>query len=310
MSDSKPDLKFNEKAQKVIKEMTRFDWSVALLTVAIGSFGVAGMIPDYDKIENEVANIESTEVHETHDHSHAEHSWSYEGDTGPEYWGEFSDTCSTGKFQSPINLSATDIGSNDSFDINYSSSPLTIVNNGHTIQVEGFDEGNSLTIDGKDYELLQYHFHTPSEYTVDGERFPMEMHLVHTGEDGNLAVIGVMIREGAENSGIAPIWDVMPEEAGSAESFSDIQVNPADLVPDDSKYYKLSGSLTTPPCTEGVKWVVMEKPIEFSKTQIEKFQKAHPHNSRPLQDTNGRGIEEGSFSKSALNSKSNGFKLS
>ncbi len=218
------------------------------------------------------------------DKGHGSVHWGYEGETGPEHWGQLShdfETCSTGHNQSPIDISES-VKTADDIKIHYKKSPLKIINNGHTIQVN-LDKGSYAEIDGKRYNLLQFHFHTPSEHTVNGTAFPMEVHLVHKSSDDNLAVIGVMMREGKKNSFIQTVWDNLPEAEGKDKLVKGVSISADELLPAGRKHYKYSGSLTTPPCTEGVNWNVMVNPIELSGEQVKKFMTFFEMNARPVQ---------------------------
>ena len=227
------------------------------------------------------------------EHGHGAH-WSYEGNTGPAHWGDLSDefkTCKLGKKQSPIDISSTERAPLTPIEFHYKSAPLRIINNGHSIQVN-YEEGSYVKIDGKRYNLLQFHFHAPSEHTVNGKHFDMEAHLVHKSDDGKLAVIGVFMKEGAKNSFIQTLWDNIPHKVGEEKSVEHVKINAQDLLPASKKYYKYSGSLTTPPCTEGVDWNIMVAPIEVSKDQIDKFRTFYKMNARPTQPLHGRVIKE------------------
>lgn len=218
--------------------------------------------------------------------------WGYEGAEGPEHWGELKEdfgTCATGHTQSPINITATAHEDLPDIHLEYKDGPLSIVNNGHTVQVN-VPEGSNMTIDGTVYHLLQFHFHTPSENKIEGKQYPMEMHLVHKTDDGKLGVLAVMIEEGSENPVYDKFWSKMPEHAGEPEELANVTLNPLDLLPEDKHYYHFMGSLTTPPCSEGVNWHVLETPIQLSKEQIEHFQKLFPMNARPVQPANDRAV--------------------
>lgn len=169
----------------------------------------------------------------------------------------------------------------------YKSSPLKIVNNGHTIQVN-IAAGSSATIDGDAYQLLQFHFHTPSEHNARGGSFPMEVHLVHKNAAGQLAVVGVFMKEGEHNDFIQNIWNSMPAHEGTVDV--DTAINAETLLPREHEFFRYAGSLTTPPCSEGVKWSVMNHPIEISAAQIAQFRGVFALNARPVQPLNGRPI--------------------
>lgn len=222
---------------------------------------------------------------------HGSH-WSYGGDTNPTQWGRLGHDfalCETGRDQSPIDIDDAVVSKPSTLAFNYSSTPLEIVNNGHTIQVN-YDEGSSVSIDEDEYELLQFHFHTPSEHTQEGVASAMEMHLVHRNEAGDLAVVGVMLQKGEANPAIDTVWANIPAEEGTNE-VEGIMINAADLLPDSIAYYSYAGSLTTPPCSERVRWNVLKEPIQVSEEQIDAFEAIYQVNARPVQPTNGRMIE-------------------
>lgn len=227
------------------------------------------------------------------DSKHKPH-WAYEGKEGPESWGKLSPefaTCDIGRNQSPINVEET---------IHASIKPLKsiqkfpakdIVNNGHTVQIS-FKEGNMLVLDSAAYQMKQVHFHAPSENTIRGKSFPLEAHFVHADSKGNLSVIGVMYTEGKANAGLAKLWEQMPNDVGEPKPLKN-RVIPSELIPENRGYYRFSGSLTTPPCSEGVRWLLMKNPLTASKEQIEAFKHAvHHNNNRPVQPLNGRVIVE------------------
>jgi carbonic anhydrase len=223
------------------------------------------------------------------------HHWGYHGAEGPEHWGELADAnkaCAIGKNQSPIDL-------NSKHAIKAQLSPLTlaykaggneVLNNGHTIQVS-YAPGSTLTLDGHAFELKQFHFHAPSENQIDGQSYPMEAHLVHADKDGNLAVVALMFAEGAkDNAGLEQFWPQMPAKAEETTALT-AKTDVSKLLPADHDYYRFNGSLTTPPCTEGVVWLVMKQPVTASKAQIEKFTQIMGHpNNRPVQALNARPL--------------------
>lgn len=218
--------------------------------------------------------------------------WTYEGEEGPEHWGEINEDyalCGAGKTQSPINISSA--YSTDIIDISfdYSESALNILNNGHTIQVN-YDAGSSITYNGVTYDLLQFHFHHPSEHTVEGVATPLEVHFVHRDADGNLAVVGVMLAEGeADNAAFAAVFASLPAEKSEVETL-DATISAADMLPQTATYFTYSGSLTTPPCSEGVRWLVMQEPVTLGAAQIEAFSTIFELNARPVQSLNARDI--------------------
>jgi len=229
-------------------------------------------------------------------HYHGEAAWSYQGATGPENWGDLKAEyalCKTGKSQSPIDITGATQANPPALEVKYkanaSTSSLDVENNGHTIKVTD-DAANRIEIDGKPYKLLQFHFHTPSEHQIEAKAAPMEVHLVHQNAKKELAVIGVMINEGKESAALKAIWESMPEEAGEKANVKVKGFDASAFLPENKDLYHYSGSLTTPPCSEQVRWFVMKNPIEFSKGQIDKFKETIGHSIRPVQPLNGRDI--------------------
>ncbi len=232
------------------------------------------------------AHTEDVTVDDAHTEEVAEH-WGYEGEGGPEYWAELGYPDCSGNEQSPIDIPAgTPVHSAD-ISFNYDPSALNIVNNGHSIKVD-YDEGSSIEVENMTYNLLQLHFHSLSENTINGEYSEMEMHLVHQSDTGEYAVIGVMMDGGSENSAYAPIWEYMPAEVGEVEKISNVTVDADDLLPATKTYYHFDGSFTTPPCTEGVNWFLMDTPVELSTEQINAFKLIYANNNRPVQPLNDR----------------------
>jgi carbonic anhydrase len=215
--------------------------------------------------------------------------WEYSGDHGPEHWADLSEEfslCAAGRLQSPFNIEA-DISANlPDLSLDYSSVAMKVINNGHTIQVDQSGAGQ-LSVGGKSFDLLQFHFHSGSEYTIDGEAYPLEIHLVHASGDGELAVVGVMVKEGAANTELARIWANMPASKGENIVVGQT-INVSNLLPVNNRYYRFMGSLTTPPCSEGVNWHMMSEPITASAEQITAFKAIYPMNARPLQEENNR----------------------
>lgn len=220
--------------------------------------------------------------------------WSYSGPEGPDHWGELAkefSTCSTGRNQSPVNLTGMIKSSLSKMKVNYKAGGHEIINNGHTIQVN-YEPGSMIDIGGHIFELKQFHFHTPSENTIEGHSYPMEAHFVHADPDGNLAVIAVMFKEGKANAELEKAWARMPEQAGEHQVLGPM-VDADILLPHRHDYYRFNGSLTTPPCSEGVWWFVMKYFDTASKEQIEKFAHTmHHDNNRPPQAINARMILE------------------
>lgn len=219
--------------------------------------------------------------------------WGYEGHDGPEFWGGLSSeyaVCKSGKNQAPINIEGTIEADLKPIVFHYGSTPVDVVNNGHTIQVN-YAPGSTITVDNHTYNLLQFHFHTPSENTVQGRSFPMEGHLVHADSDGNLAVVSVLFEDGAANPFIETVWSYMPEKVGESRKVADVKFDVSDMLPSDKSYYRFNASLTTPPCSEGVRWMVMKTPVLVSKAQAKKFTTViGVNNNRPVQPLNARLI--------------------
>lgn len=216
--------------------------------------------------------------------------WSYSGPTGPEHWGNLAEEyrfCRDGKNQSPINITAALPVKQPQLDIRYGTGQQQIFNNGHTIQINT-EGNNTLHLDGTTFTLQQFHFHSPSENRIDGQAYPMSLHLVHTDHTGSLAVLTVLFEEGSPNPALNALWPSMPTQPSSPTNVKrPAQLN--DLLPANRRYYRFSGSLTTPPCTEGVRWLVFQQPQQASQEQIQQFRKIMGGaNNRPLQALNGR----------------------
>lgn len=218
--------------------------------------------------------------------------WGYDGKSGPDHWGELAEAyemCAKGKNQSPIDLTTFVEADLPPLRTTYKGGVFSICHNGHTVKVNA-GKGSRLHLDGKTFFLKQFHFHSPSENMIDGHPFPMEVHLVHATKRGELAVVAIMMEKGAHNDFIAALWNEMPEKAGETHALSkDIRVE--DLLPEGREYFRFNGSLTTPPCSEGVFWVVMKSPIQVSKSQVKAFQHVMHHpNNRPIQKRNARPV--------------------
>ncbi len=222
------------------------------------------------------------------------HEWSYAGAEGPENWGSIKPdyaNCRLGQQQSPIDIRDAKREALPSIQFDYKSGPLKVINNGHTIQVNT-SPGSSITVGDKKYELKQFHFHHPSEEHVDGKPYDMVAHLVHADSDGKLAVVAVLLKSGRANSLVQRVWENLPRTEGNEEVVSSVEINPSALLPASTGYYTFAGSLTTPPCSEGVTWFVLKMPSELSADEIAAFAKIYPHNARPIQPPNGRTILE------------------
>jgi carbonic anhydrase len=216
--------------------------------------------------------------------------WSYEGAGGPEHWGELNKefaACSMGRQQSPIDLRNSTPAGLEEVQTFWRPVQLDVLNNGHTIQVNTAG-GGMMILDGRRFDLLQFHFHHPSEHTLYGENFPMEVHFVHKSADGDLGVLGVFMAEGEENATVNTVWRNVAVQGGSRKT-EDI-ISPATLLPEDRAYFRYAGSLTTPPCSEVVSWAVMAQPITVSRRQIDAFANLFPLNARPVQELHRRFI--------------------
>lgn len=224
-------------------------------------------------------------------HADARTHWHYSGAEGPANWSRLSPEFSacTGKNQSPINLADFIEADLPQINFNYQAGGNEILNNGHTIQVN-YQQGSTIAINGHTFTLKQFHFHAPSENYINGKQYPLEAHLVHADSEGNLAVIAIMFNEGPTNAALEVDWAKMPGQADSLQPLSPM-VSAENIVPLNRDYYRFSGSLTTPPCTEGVLWMVMKNQDTASKAQIARFAKVigEPDN-RPLQATNARAV--------------------
>ncbi|WP_448560681.1 carbonic anhydrase [Trichothermofontia sp.] len=216
--------------------------------------------------------------------------WGYTGELAPEHWGELSteyQACQWGTHQSPIDLAGAIAADLPPIHLNYQATPLRIVNNGHTIQVN-YRSGSTLTIGDRTFELVQFHFHHPSEHRVQGQAADMELHLVHRSASGALAVVGVLLTSGAENLALKPIFAAMPDRPGPEQVLPQVTLNAQDLLPQNLASYRYFGSLTTPPCFEEVTWIVLQQPVTLSVAQIRQFAKLFPGNARPVNALNQR----------------------
>ena len=217
--------------------------------------------------------------------------WSYSGDTGPSHWGDLSPEyalAKTGKQQSPIDLTGSIGGDSAPLRFDYHASQIDLVYNGHTIE-EIEDQKSLLFVGEKEFVLEQFHFHSPSEHTVDGKHFAMEMHLVHKSSDGKVAVVAVLIEEGEDNAAYDAVWDYLHNE-DNRERKQSTTVDAGALLLQSGQQFSYTGSFTTPPCTEDVQWIVMKDAVALSKEQISRFRAIIDHNNRPVQPLNGRKI--------------------
>ncbi|WP_130617451.1 carbonic anhydrase [Dyella amyloliquefaciens] len=225
--------------------------------------------------------------------------WSYSGESGPAHWSTLDAkfaACGNGMAQSPIDLESHDAkpGKAGEFHIDYEKGDVALVNNGHTVQANVADAKDTVVFDGDTYHLAQFHFHSPSEHTTDQKRFPLEIHFVNQDGAKHILVVGVMVKLGDENPTLAPVFRSLPPASSRASvtAAAPIPVDLASVLPKNHEAYVYNGSLTTPPCTEGVRWVVLSHPIEMSKDQVASFSRMFPDNHRPLQKVNGREIDD------------------
>ena len=223
--------------------------------------------------------------------------WAYVGPAGPEKWGDLDPayaTCKTGKEQSPIDIRGAQKASLPAIRFEYKSGPLKIINNGYTAVRVNYSPGNGnfLIVGEKRYELTQFHFHRPSEEQIEGKPYDMALHLMHQSADGKVAGVAIFLTAGSANATVQQLWQFMPPTPGKEQEIGGIAVNPAGLLPHNTAYYTYMGSLTAPPCTEGVVWFVLKTPIEISRAQIEAFATLYPHDVRPTQPLNGRMVQE------------------
>ena len=232
------------------------------------------------------------------EHSASAPHWSYSGAEGPEHWGDLEPdfaACKTGQRQSPIDIVGAQPAELAPIHFDYKLSPLKIINNGHTIQIN-YEPGSSITVNGTALPLVQFHFHHVSENEINGKKYDMELHFVHMDSAaGRAAVVAVFIKSGAENAMLRDLWSHIPHDSGKEVELKKEVINAADLLPADQNYYVFDGSLTIPACKEGIRWFVMKTPIEASPAQIAAFAKYYPDNARPVQPTNGREIRESNF---------------
>jgi carbonic anhydrase len=235
-------------------------------------------------------------------------TWAYDGPRGAEHWSDLDPAyapCNTGKEQSPIDIQNAEKADLPVLRFDSKRAPLKyLVNNGYTIRVNYHDApgtGNLLIVGDKRYQLTQFHFHRPSEEYIHGKPYDMVAHLMYQDSNGKVAGVAVLLQTGKANPTIQPIWDHMPKtESKVLADFSHeeqvvpgVDINPAGLLPRNTSYYMYMGSVTAPPCTEGVTWFVLKTPVEISAGQISAFAQLYPHDVRPIQPVNGRVAKEG-----------------
>lgn len=224
---------------------------------------------------------------------HHDAHWTYEGRNGAEHWGDMQKefaACKLSKEQSPINIEVakTQKAKLAPIAFSYAAGAAEIVNNGHTIQVN-LPAGGSIKLGQDEYQLLQFHFHTPSEEKINGKNYPLVAHFVHKNGDGKLAVVAVLMKEGKENAALKSVFAGLPAKEGDKTALA--MLNPAEVLPATQAYYSFMGSLTTPPCSDDVRWQVLQQPVEVSKQQIAAFRALYKMNARPVQPLNGRVVQ-------------------
>ena len=216
-------------------------------------------------------------------------AWRYAGGLGPSHWAALDPgylLCGAGRRQSPIDLRGAQRAPASVLRITYRPAEFRIVDNGHSIEAEAEGDAGSIVLGSTRYRLVQFHFHAPSEHTVAGRSFLMEFHLVHRAAGGRLAVLGVLVEQGRENLPLAGLFGDVPARG----EHRDLHLDAADLLPPSRASYRYAGSLTTPPCSEGARWIVFSEPIELSPDQIVAFTHRYFGTNRPTQPLNGRLI--------------------
>ena len=221
--------------------------------------------------------------------------WSYSGENGPEHWGSEDPAfamCGTGKHQSPVDIGKTSVKDLPELKFDYKDSALKVTDTGHSFQVNAAGGSGGFTVGEDHYDFVQVHFHEPSEERVHGKQYAMVAHIVHKNAKGELAVVAVLVRKGKENEFLKPIFDNFPGKGSHETDVAGKSVNMGNLLPAHHGYYTFAGSLTTPPCSESVRWFVLKSPVEASAAQLQQFGARYAHNSRPTQPLNDRSIEE------------------
>lgn len=265
----------------------RRNYIYAFIAIVI-VFGVIGYYTIDTKEQAPVDNEEQLTAKDVY--------WSYEGANGPSEWMNVDsnyEACGRGELQSPINIEVANTAKQkleEEIHLNYEEAIFSVKNNGHTIQANSTSVDNSLMIEDEKYNLKAIHFHSPSEHQLNGQYFDMEAHLFHESEDGDLAVIGLFIKSGEENELLAEMWEEMPADGNEAAKILQNPINLKQLLPEEKSMFQYVGSLTTPPCTEGVNWFILEQPIEMSNEQINQFSSIFLQNNRPIQKLNNRDV--------------------
>jgi carbonic anhydrase len=225
------------------------------------------------------------------EHAH----WSYAGATGPEHWAEMDPAfalCGTGKHQSPIDIEKTTYAVLPPIEFSYQPIPLVVTDTGHSFQVNVPPGHGGITVGGDHYELVQFHFHHPSEEHIHDHDYAMVAHLVHKNDKGELAVVAVLIQQGTTNAFLKPVFDHFPAKGTPESAVSAATLNLSEFLPAQHGYYTFDGSLTTPPCSEHVRWFVLKSPVSASAHQVQQFAARYPHPARPVQPVNDRTITQ------------------
>jgi carbonic anhydrase len=228
------------------------------------------------------------EVHPLH--------WGYSGHASPKDWGKLDSNfaaCANGTHQSPIDVETKSLHPVDlpPLQFNYNPVPLSVIDNGHTVMVN-YAPGSTLVVGDHTYTLQQFHFHHPSEDYINGKSYPLEAHLVHQDADGHLAVVAVVFETGRSNPVIDSVWQYVPKVKEKTAEVASVSVNVKDMLSENHSYVTYAGSLTTPPCTEGVTWYLLRTPAHLSDAQLKTFAKLYPRDNRPIQPLNHRTIQE------------------
>ena len=222
------------------------------------------------------------------------HGWDYGKEHGPQHWADLDPAfaaCKAGHRQSPIDIAETVEADLPAIEFDYRPSPLRIVDNGHTVMAT-YAPGSSIRVGGHRYELKQIHFHRPSENTLHGKAYAMEAHLVHADDTGRLAVVAVLLQEGTENALVRDLWSHLPSAKEKEEVDEAVRIDAARLLPASHGYFAFDGSLTTPPCSENVDWMVMKDPVQVSADEIARFARLYPNDARTTQPPYGRVVRE------------------
>jgi len=278
--------------ETTIKKIIKRKICISIFSMSL--FSVFSLNPVFAESLKVKENIIDTEAKQAETSPH----WAYSGNEAPENWGYLSEKytlCKAGKNQSPVDINKEILRDAKlpaiPFDYNMLT-PGTIVNNGHTVQVNMWS-GGEITLDGTKFTLKEFHFHTPSENKINGKSFPLEVDFVHFSEDKQIAIVAILFAPGADDKTLINLWKKLPMNKGEEVKLDSHSLKPLEMERKLSNYYRFNGSLTTPPCTEGVRWIVMKRPFHVSKKQVEKLQKALKQpNNRPVQPINARVVVE------------------